>query len=252
MTKRILVVIDPGHGGADPGAVAQGFGLREKDLTLAISKRIEATLNDEYEVDVRLTRTVDTTLNLKARTDFANSVGANYLLSVHINAGGGTGYEDFIHVNLSDTTMTAKYRDTVHAEIVKVLQKYGIRNRGKKKANFHMLRESRMSAMLSETLFIDHKEDQKLLQNTAFLNDMADAHAYGMAKALGFPKKPAPAPSAPKPAPKPSVVPGGQVGLHRVIIDGTQIGAWSNSSYLLRAIEKAMDNGAKEIKVQKV
>lgn len=245
--KRILVLIDPGHGGADPGAVAQGFGFREKDLTLSISKRIEATLNGEYEVDVRLTRSTDTTLNLKARTDLANQLNADYFLSVHVNAGGGTGYEDFIFINLSDSSGTAKMRDILHAEIMKVLEKYAIRNRGKKKANFHVLRETRMSAALTENLFIDNANDQKLLRNTSFLNDIADAHAHGIARALGLTKKPKPVST-----PKPNVTPGGQVGLHRVIVDGTQIGAWGNQSYLLRNIEKAIEGGAKEIRVQKV
>lgn len=246
MTKKLM--IDPGHGGADPGAVAAGFGLREKDLNLTISKRIDYTISKDYDVQTRMTRDSDKTLNLSQRTAAANAWGADYLLSVHINAGGGTGYEDFIHSNLSDSSQTAKMRNAVHAEITKVLQKYGVRNRGKKKANFHMLRESKMSAMLSETLFIDHKDDQKLLKNESFLKDMADAHAHGVAKALGLKKKAAPAPV--KPAPSPKV--GGQVGLHRVIVDGKQIGAWGTQSYLLRNIEKALESGAKEIKIQKV
>ncbi|WP_060210477.1 glucosaminidase domain-containing protein [Sporosarcina koreensis] len=89
----IKIFIDPGHGGTDPGAT--GNGLKEKDLTLAISKRIESLLKGYDGVQVRLSRTSDQTLSLKQRTDMANNWGANYLLSVHINAGGGKGYEDF-------------------------------------------------------------------------------------------------------------------------------------------------------------
>jgi len=165
MTK---IYIDAGHGGNDPGATTNG--LKEKDLTLSISKKIAAILKD-YDCTVKLSRTSDKTLSLKQRTDDANKWGADFLLSVHINAGGGTGYEDYIYVRLADSSKTAKIRDTIHAEIAKVLKKHGATNRGKKKANFHVLRESKSPAMLSENLFIDTKKDADLLKNTKFLND---------------------------------------------------------------------------------
>src|SRR5690625_4573912 len=144
MTK---IYIDPGHGGNDPGAV--GNGLREKDLTLDIAKRIRTYLNNNYSGHtIRMSRTTDKTMSLKQRTDDANRWGADYFLSVHINAGGGTGYEDYIYNQLANSSKTAKLRDTIHAEIVKAIG--SVENRGKKKANFHVLRESKMSAMLSE------------------------------------------------------------------------------------------------------
>lgn len=183
MTK---IFIDPGHGGSDPGAV--GNGLREKDLTLAISLKIRDILNAEYTGHtIRLSRTNDTTLSLKQRTDMANAWGADFLLSVHINAGGGTGYEDFIYNKLSDTSGTAKLRDVIHAEIIKEIP--DARNRGKKKANFHMLRESRMSSMLTENLFIDNKTDADKLKSDAYLSKIARGHAVGIAKAFGLKKK---------------------------------------------------------------
>lgn len=186
MTK---IFIDPGHGGTDPGAV--GNGLREKDLTLYISLKIRDILNAEYTGHtIRLSRTNDTTLSLKQRTDMANSWGADFLLSVHINAGGGTGYEDFIYNKLSDTSGTAELRDVIHAEIIKEIP--DARNRGKKKANFHMLRESRMSSMLTENLFIDNKADADKLKSDAYLSKIARGHAVGIAKALGLQKKPIP------------------------------------------------------------
>src|SRR5699024_7226808 len=127
MTK---IYIDASHGGSDPGAVANG--LKEKDLTLSISKKIASILKN-YECTVRLSRTTDKSLTLKQRTDDANRWGADYLLSIHINAGGGTGYEDFIY-NGNVSNDTAKLRDTIHSEVVKELKVW--RNRGKKKANF--------------------------------------------------------------------------------------------------------------------
>src|SRR5690625_2559502 len=101
MVQMTKIFIDPGHGGSDPGAV--GNGLREKDLTLKISKKIANILKD-YHCSVKLSRTGDQTLSLKQRTDMANKWGADFLLSVHINAGGGTGYEDFIYNGLSNSS----------------------------------------------------------------------------------------------------------------------------------------------------
>lgn len=181
-----VVVLDPGHGGSDPGAVSTD--LREKDLTLKIAKRVRDTLVNNYNVTVKMTRSTDEGLTLRERTNYANRLKADYFCSIHINAGGGTGYEDYIYNKLSDSSSTAKKRDAVHNEVKKVLSKYGITNRGKKKANYHVLRESNMSAMLSENLFIDTAKDQKLLKNNNFLNDIADAHAHGIAVALGLKK----------------------------------------------------------------
>lgn len=191
MTK---IFIDAGHGGNDPGAV--GNGLREKDLTLKISKKIADILKD-YDCSVKLSRTGDQTLSLKQRTDAANKWGADYLLSVHINAGGGTGYEDFIF-NGGVSANTTKYRDVIHAEVVKAIGS-GVRNRGKKKANFHMVRQSRMPAMLSENMFIDTKADADKLKSNAFIDKVAQGHANGLIKAFGLKKK-----QTSKPKPKPA------------------------------------------------
>lgn len=194
MTK---IFIDSGHGGTDPGA--SGNGLSEKDLTLKISKRIADILGG-YNCEVKLSRTVDQTLSLKQRTDDANKWGADYLLSVHINAGGGTGYEDFIY-NGGVSANTTKYRDIIHAEVVKAIGS-GVRNRGKKRANFHMLRESRMPAMLSESLFIDTKADADKLKSNAFIDKVAQGHANGLIKALGLKAKTKPASTPSKPTAK--------------------------------------------------
>src|SRR5690625_504295 len=179
----VKIYIDAGHGGHDPGAVANG--LREKDLTLKITKHVRDYLKN-YNCSVRMSRTNDKTLSLAQRTNDANRWGADFFLSIHINAGGGTGYEDYIYNGLSNSSKTAKLRDIVHSEMNKVLKKYNITNRGKKKANFHVLRESRMPAMLSENLFIDTTNDANLLKNNAFLKDIGQAHAKGIVKAFGL------------------------------------------------------------------
>lgn len=191
----LKLFIDPGHGGNDPGAV--GNGLKEKDLTLAIALETRRVLLTEYEgVQVKMSRDKDTTVSLKARTDAANAWKASFFLSIHINAGGGTGFESYRWVQKgSATTMNAQKH--VHAEVVKAM---GLRDRGQKWANFHVLRESKMPAILTECGFIDHKTDAAKLKDAAFLKKLGRAHAVGIAKAFGLKKKATPKPS-PKTAP---------------------------------------------------
>lgn len=178
------IYLDPGHGGTDGGASANG--LKEKNLTLSIALKTRDILNRDYEGhSIRMSRTTDKTVSLTQRTNDANSWGANYFVSIHINAGGGTGYEDYIY-NGSVTSNTVAYRDQLHAEVMKQVD---FRNRGKKRNNFHVLRESRMPAALTENGFIDTTADANKLKSDAYLNRIALGHANGIAKALGLKKK---------------------------------------------------------------
>lgn len=181
----VKIYLDPGHGGTDPGAI--GNGLQEKNVTLSIANRMRSILVNEYSnATVRMSRTGDQTVELSQRTNDANAWGADYFLSIHINAGGGTGYEDYIHSALSDTSRTANLRHTIHSEIVKL---NNMRNRGKKKANFHVLRETVMSAMLTENGFIDTKADADKMKQSSWLDSVARGHVNGLEKALGLTKK---------------------------------------------------------------
>lgn len=187
----VKIYIDPGHGGTDPGAI--GNGLEEKNVTLAIATRVRNMLVNEYSnATVRMSRTGDQTVSLLQRTNDANAWGADYYMSIHINSGGGTGYEDFIHNALSDSSSTAQLRNTIHAEIVKLNE---MQNRGKKKDNFHVLRESNMPAMLTENGFIDNASDAAKMKSTAWLDKAARGHVNGLAKALGLQKITSPPPS---------------------------------------------------------
>ncbi|MGD6994012.1 N-acetylmuramoyl-L-alanine amidase family protein [Sutcliffiella horikoshii] len=179
----VKVFIDPGHGGTDPGAV--GNGLQEKNLTLQISTRIRDMLVNEYnDVSVLMSRTGDQTLTLTQRTNAANAWGADFLLSVHINAGGGTGYEDFIYPGVGAPTTT--YQNLIHEEIMKLVN---FRDRGKKTANFHMLRESNMPALLTENGFIDNGEDTAKLKSSSFIENIARGHVNGIVRCFGLTRK---------------------------------------------------------------
>ncbi|GAA0492875.1 hypothetical protein GCM10008986_19110 [Salinibacillus aidingensis] len=179
--------LDPGHGGTDPGA--QGNGLDEKHIVLDIARRIRNILTDEYEnVTIRMSRTDDRTVSLNQRTNDANEWGADYYLSIHCNAfnGSANGYEDYIHSSLSDSSQTAEYQDIMHEEITKVNQ---LRDRGQKKANFHVLRETTMSALLTENGFIDNEDDANLLRDPSYRQTVARGHVNGLVRAFNLERK---------------------------------------------------------------
>ncbi|NHM31450.1 N-acetylmuramoyl-L-alanine amidase [Neobacillus terrae] len=180
--------LDPGHGGTDPGA--QGNGLNEKDITLDIAQSIQTLLLNHYEnIDVRMSRTSDITKSLAQRTNEANSWCADYYLAIHINSAESSsaqGYEDYIHSNVSDTKTAAKYREIIHAEVIKLNQ---LNVRGKKKANFHVLRESNMPAMLSENGFISNPHDASLMKQASWRQSVAQGHANGIAKVFNLKPK---------------------------------------------------------------
>ncbi len=180
----VKIFIDPGHGGSDPGAM--GNGLQEKDLTLKIALALRDILQNEYDgVSLQLSRTSDQTVSYNDRTDAANSWNADYFLSIHVNAGGGTGFESYIYPGVGHPTTT--YQTTIHDEVLKVVD---FRDRGKKTANFHVLRETRMPALLTENGFIDNSSDAEKLRSNTFLHTIARGHANGLEKAFGLTKKP--------------------------------------------------------------
>ena len=120
--------MDAGHGGTDTGATRNR--LKEKDLTLAICKRARDILRRNYQVDVALTRSTDKDVSLDARSDFANSRRADYFVSVHINSGGGEGYEDYVHDRVAADSPAATLRSVVHAAVAEVARERGAQDRG--------------------------------------------------------------------------------------------------------------------------
>jgi len=203
MTK--VVVLDAGHGGHDPGAVANG--LKEKDLTLDIVKRTINKLK-KYNVKVIATRTTDKFISLSGRASTANRNKADLFVSVHINSGGGTGFESFIY-NGSIQSSTKSFQHTLHKAI---MNKINVKDRGKKSANFAVVRETNMPAVLTENLFVDG--DNKSLNKNSVLDNLAQGHADGIAEFLGLKKSSTSSKSKPinKPS-KPTKTPGKSLGL---------------------------------------
>jgi len=180
----VKIYVDAGHGGSDPGAV--GNGIKEKDITLKIAKKVQAYFNEYKSVSVKMSRTGDTYPTLTQRTNEANAWGADFFLSIHINSGGGVGYEDFVYTTISDGSKTGKIRNHIHGEIMK---KNGMKDRGKKKANLHVLRETAMPAVLTENGFIDSSADAAKMKSQTWINNVARGHVNGIAKAFGLKEK---------------------------------------------------------------
>jgi len=176
------VYLDPGHGGTDPGAV--GNGLQEKDLTLNIALQARDILLANYAVDVRMSRTTDVTRSLTYRTDDANAWGADIFISVHINAGGGTGFGSYRYPTSDSATVSL--HNAMHSKVLAGMRTIApVVDRGQMTADFHVLRESFMPAVLTENLFID-TADSDLLKRADFLTATAHGHAQGIASYLGL------------------------------------------------------------------
>lgn len=191
VNKMVTVVIDPGHGGTDPGATYKQY--KEKDFNLKVALMVRKILVETYEVNVLMTRSKDETLSLDQRTTFANNKNADFFLSIHHNAAGGSGFESYVY-NGNVPSATREIQQIIHKEIVFTTNKYNVRDRGQKRANFFVLRKTKMNALLLEVLFIDNQRDLELMLNNQFLEDVAKATAKGLAKALNLAQKPKPQP----------------------------------------------------------
>lgn len=147
------ICLDYGHGGSDPGAV---LGNRtEKDDVVRIGRMIRDRLR-HFNIVVTETRSDDRFVGLSERAQIANAQGANYFISVHRNAGGGTGIETYVFTNTDQKTND--FASAAH----KGTHGLGFVDRGIKRANFAVLRETAMPAILLELGFIDNVRDNSL------------------------------------------------------------------------------------------
>ena len=152
----LKIWIDAGHGGAQPGAVA--LGRAEKDLTLQIATLLGAELT-RCGVTVAQTRTTDVDIPLDTRGPLANKWGADYFVSVHLNAGGGRGAETWCSITGGKSKALA---ECIQAELVGL----GYVDRGVKTRKgddgrdyLAVIRQTNMPAILAEVGFIDSAED---------------------------------------------------------------------------------------------
>lgn len=184
----VKIYLDAGHGGKDSGAI--GNGLYEKNVALDLSKRIEAKLKQYKNVQVLQTRTTDVFLELDERADKANQWGADCFVSLHLNANENVtakGFETYIW-NGSIGPDTIAFQNVLHTEIFRQIGPNTI-DRGKKRANFAVLRESNMKAILGENLFVTNGPESGLLKQTTFLDKVAQGYVNGLEKFFGLVKE---------------------------------------------------------------
>ena len=127
-------------------------------------------------------------LSLKQRTDKANAWGADCFLSIHLNSATlntARGFETYVY-NGSISPATVAYQNLIHEEVLKKIGKTISSDRGKKKANFHVLRESNMKACLGENLFVSNVSDANLLKQDSFLDRLSQGYVNGLEKFFGL------------------------------------------------------------------
>ena len=211
------IVIDPGHGGDDTGAIGRK-GTNEKDIVLAISKKLKRILEKEQGLKVVLTRTDDKSMELLDRTRIANDINADLFLSIHCNANRKrkfSGIETFYLNNssdsyssrladrenksagkeisdlefiLTDLSMNANITDSimlanlVQKSLVKQIKKKHseVVDRGVRRAVFHVLLYARMPAVLVETSFISNPTEELRLRSSAYQEQIAQGIARGV------------------------------------------------------------------------
>jgi len=199
------IVIDPGHGGNDPGAVGPD-GVKEKDVVLAIGLKLARKIKEETGIEAVMTRSTDVFIPLEERTAIANKVNADLFVSIHANAALNktvSGIETY-YLNLAKTDKAARVaarennislakvsllqtilfdlmanhkindsarmaeevQKALHARVVKKYQ--GTRNLGVKQGPFYVLVGATMPSILVETAFISNEHEEELLTDRDF------------------------------------------------------------------------------------
>ncbi|KAF0221794.1 MAG: N-acetylmuramoyl-L-alanine [Geobacteraceae bacterium] len=211
------IVVDPGHGGHDPGAVGGG-GAREKDVVLQIGLKLAKKLREGLGLDVVMTRSTDVFLELQERTAIANQVGADLFVSIHANAAlsrtisgietyylnlaktekaaqlaakeNGTSLEkvSLLQAVLFDLMANYKINDSAHLaeEVQKALyrkaggQYSGVKNLGVKQGPFYVLVGATMPSILVETAFLSNEREEERLKDAQYQETTADGILEGI------------------------------------------------------------------------
>jgi len=177
------VFIGVGHGGKDPGAVANNF--KEKDLNLDVADAVFDTL-ERHGVYAMLSRIGDESDTLNDRVKECNEYNPDLAVDIHHNAGGGDGAEVFYHYKGGVSKTLA---ENILSEIVKL----GQNSRGAKikkgadgKDYYGFIRETKAPAVIVECAFLDNKSDVQIVDTEEERKAMGKAIAKGVLKTLGI------------------------------------------------------------------
>ena len=215
--KKWAVMIDPGHGGKDPGASAKD-GVHEKTIVLDIAKKLREILEKDTLFTVMATRSEDKFLPLGERTALANSKGADLFVSIHCNAAhnkSARGTQVFFlaparsdqarataalenaSIFLEEPSDSANDTDFIMADLIQneflressrlavlieesISKQTGLPERGPAGAGFYVLKGSFMPAVLVESAFLSNPDDAALLEKESFRKKVADGIADGL------------------------------------------------------------------------
>lgn len=170
------VVLDPGHGGKDPGAVVDG--IMEKDINLAIALLVQDNLAGREGVVVSMTRDQDTYPTLTQRAEYANELDADLFVSIHANALEDdttyAGVMTFYHPDKPDSKNLARLIQT------SVLETTNAIDRGIRSENYVVITETDMPAALVETGFMTCPEELSLLVDPGYQAKLAEGIAAGI------------------------------------------------------------------------
>ncbi len=176
------VFISAGHGGSDPGAVANG--VKEKDLNLSIALACRDVLA-KHGVEVKMSRAKDEDDPLSEEIRECNAYGPDLAVSIHNNAGGGDGAEAFYHYGGGKSKVLA---ENILAEVVKVGQNSRgakVRKNSQGKDYYGFIRETTCPAVIVECAFVDNASDLKILSSEGKRKEMGIAIAKGILKSVG-------------------------------------------------------------------
>lgn len=191
MAKKVY--ISAGHGGSDPGAVANGFKEKDLNLTIALACRDELK---RHGVNVKMSREKDMTKTMSVYVKECNSFKPDLALDIHNNAGGGDGAEVF-------HTHKGGIGKTLANNILAEVKAIGQNSRGAKTRvdggvdYYGFIRETTVPAVIVECAFVDNKNDVKIIDTAAEQKAMGVAIAKGVLKTLGIAWKAAAATTKP-------------------------------------------------------
>lgn len=192
------VFLNPGHGGSDPGAVANGF--KEKDLNLTITLACRDELK-RHGVNVIMGRDKDVDRTSGQIIKACNSSGAELAIDIHNNAGGGDGAEVYYYSGGGTS-------ETLANNILTEIKAIGQNSRGAKTRigsggsdYYYFIRETSMPAVIVECAFVDNRTDMNIIDTTAEQKKMGVVIAKGILKTLGIAYK---ASTTTKPTTKPT------------------------------------------------
>ena len=185
------IVIDAGHGPETAGKRSPDGSLREYHFNSVVARYVADRLFNGYEgIDIMLTHDDSRDVPLRERTDRANAWKADLFVSIHANAAGDGGWNSAQGIE----TYVYETRPPAAVALANAVQRQLIRatgrpDRGVKSANFHVLRETRMTAVLVECGFMTNRDECELLKSDSYRRKCAEAIVAGIVETYGLKPK---------------------------------------------------------------